>query len=291
MRPRLSVSSTRGVGGNSKSGFMKQDGSFELEGIAPGNYQIRVEAGIRPVMALGSATVEVDDHDVEGVTLTVHAPRPLRGVIRTEGDAKALPPGLSLWLDSSEGLAWAETTMPLKDGSFDFENVPWGQCRVHVRGGPSGQYYLKTLRYGGIESSDMAFSLSGAADTMELTLSAHGTLVSGVVKRNGAGGSTTARVVLLPDTSGGALQVYDTHLGVLDQSGAFTVKDAVRPGEYTLYAFEGVPDGAWTDAAFIKGIDGKGVRIKVGEGDAETVEVPLIPRSDIVKLLTRLGMD
>ena len=56
-------------------------------------------------MALGSGTVQVDDHDVEGVTLTVRAPRSLKGVIRTEGDDKALPAGLSLWLDSSEGLA------------------------------------------------------------------------------------------------------------------------------------------------------------------------------------------
>ena len=65
----------------------------------------------------------------------------------------------------------------------------------------------------------------------------------------------------------------------------------MRPGEYTHYAFEGIPDGAWTDAEFTKEIEGKGVRIKVGEGDTKTVEVALIPRSDIAALLTRLGMD
>jgi hypothetical protein len=69
------------------------------------------------------------------------------------------------------------------------------------------------------------------------------------------------------------------------------VKEPVRPGEYTLYAFEGVPDGAWTEAEFIKEMEGRGVRIKVGEGDAKTVELPLIPRSEIAALLTRLGMD
>ena len=87
------------------------------------------------------------------------------------------------------------------------------------------------------------------------------------------------------------LRRYDTHVGALDQSGAFVVKEPVRPGEYTLYAFEGVPDGAWTDAEFIKEMEGKGVRIEVAEGDAKTVEVPLIPRSDIAALLTRLGID
>lgn len=39
----------------------------------------------------------------------------------------------------------------------------------------------------------------------------------------------------------------------------FAVKEVVSPGEYTLYAFEDVPDGAWTDAEFLKGIKGKGV--------------------------------
>ena len=69
------------------------------------------------------------------------------------------------------------------------------------------------------------------------------------------------------------------------------MKEPVRPGEYMLYAFGGVPDGVWTDAEFIKEIGSKGVHIKVEEGDAKTVELPLIPRSDIAPLLTRLGMD
>ena len=126
---------------------------------------------------------------------------------------------------------------------------------------------------------------------LEVTLSARGALVSGVVRRDGADGSATPQVVLLPDTPDAELRRSDTHLGAFDQSGAFTVKDPVRPGEYTLYAFEAIPQGAWTDAEFVKEIEGKGVRIKVEEGDAKTVEVPLIPRSDIAALLTRLGMD
>ena len=47
----------------------------------------------------------------------------------------------------------------------------------------------------------------------------------------------------------------------------------------------------WADTVFIKEIEGKGVRIKVEEGEAKAVELPLIPRSDIAALLARLGMD
>jgi Carboxypeptidase regulatory-like domain len=292
MTPRLAVSSTPEMGGNSKGGLLKTDGSFEVEGVAPGTWQIRIEQGVfANLMALGAATVQIDDHDVEGVSLTVYAPHLLKGFVRIDGADEALPAGLSLWLESSERLARDKTTTPRKDGSFDFENVPSGRYRVHVRGGASGQYYVKRLRYGALESSDTEFSISADSDTMEVTLSARGALVRGRVKRNGAVGSATPQVLLLPDTPDAELRRYDTHLGGLDQSGAFAVKEPVRPGEYTLYAFEGVPDGAWTDAEFIKEIEGKGVRIKVGERDAKTVEVPLIPRSDIAVLLTRLGMD
>jgi hypothetical protein len=210
--------------------------------------------------------------------------------VRTEED-KALPAGLSLWLDSPDGLAWEKTAVPHTDGGFDFENVPSGRYRLHVRGGASGRYYVKSLRYGATGSSDAAFSVSADGDTMEVTLSARGALVSGVVKRDSAVGSAAPRVVLLPDKPDAESQIYDTHLGVVDQSGGFTVKEAVRPGDYKLYAFERVPDGAWTDAEFIKEIENKGVRIKVGEGDAKTVEAPLILWSDIAALLTRLGMD
>jgi hypothetical protein len=158
MTPRLEVSSMR-EGGNSKGGFLKQDGSFEVEGIAPGTWQIRIEQGIRPVMALGVATVQIDDHDVEGVSLTVQAPHPLRGVIRIDGEDQALPVGLSLWLDARDG-PWDVFTTPQRDGSFDFENVSAGRYQMHVQGGASSQYYVKLLRYGAIESSDTAFTMS-----------------------------------------------------------------------------------------------------------------------------------
>jgi hypothetical protein len=212
-------------------------------------------------------------------------------MIRMEGDDAALPPGILLWLDSPEDLFGEETVAPSADSSFVFANIPPGRYRIHVRSGQSAPYYLKMLRYGGIESSGAAFSFSDAADSMELTLSAHGALVNGSIKRKDATGAATAQVVLVPNTADAEAQLDETRLGVLDQSGAFTVKDAVRPGEYTLYAFEGAPDSAWTDAEFMKGIDGKGVRITVSEGDVKTIEVPLIERPDIAALLIRLGMN
>jgi hypothetical protein len=291
MKPRLSVSLTSGTITNGPSGILKDDGSFEVDGVPPGSYRIRVEAGVlAEVMSLGSIGVQVDDGNVDGVVLSVRPSYTLKGLIRPETDDTSLPTGLVLWLESSEVPFW-KTTTPRSDGSFVFDNVTDGPYRVTVRSALPGQYYLKSVRYAGAEFADAEFSLSGATNTIELTLSARGALVSGVVKTSDAAGSLAAQVVLLPRPSDAGLQLFETRLGVMDQSGAFTLKNAVPPGEYTLYAFEGVPDGAWTDAEFIREIEGKGVRIKVGEREAKTVEVPLIQRSDIAALLARQGMN
>ncbi len=112
-------------------------------------------------MTLGIVTVKIDDHDIEGVLLTVEAPHPLKGVVRMDRAEETPPAGLSLSLDSSDELAaWDETTSTRKDGSFDFENVPAGRHRVHVRSGAGGRYYVKRIRYGAIDSSDTEFSWS-----------------------------------------------------------------------------------------------------------------------------------
>jgi hypothetical protein len=290
MTPGLAVTSMQGMEGNSKGGVLKQDGSFEVEGVAPGTWHIRVEQGLMPRMALGAAIVQIVDHDVDDVLLTVQAPHFLKGVVRIEGEDNALPAGLSLSLDSDLVFGYITTT-PRIDGGFDFENVSSGRYRVLLRGPASGKYYVKRLRYGAIESPDTEFSLSADGNTLEVTLSSRGAAVNGVVRRDGAAGPATPQVVLLPDRSDTELKPYDIHVGTVDQSGGFAVKEPVRPGEYMLYAFDGVPDGVWTDAEFMKEIGSKGVHIKVDEGDAKTVDLPLIPRSDIAPLLTRLGMD
>ena len=198
MTPRLAVSSTPEMGGSNKRGSLKPDGSFEVEGLTPGTWQIRIEQGmLSSQMALGVATVQVDDHDVEGVSLSVQAPHLLKGAVRIDGTDESLPAGLSLWLESPDALFWDRTTTPRQDGSFDFENIPSGRYRVHVGRGTPGRHYVKRVRYGS-ESSETEFSISADGDVLEVTLSARGALVSGVVRRDGADGSATPQVVLLP---------------------------------------------------------------------------------------------
>ena len=75
-----------------------------------------------------------------------------------------------------------------------------------------------------------------------------------------------------------------------DQNGTFNIGN-VAPGAYRLFAFESVPDGAWVDAEFWKEIRSKGAELQISEGESKSADAPLVLKSDIAGLLSRLGMD
>jgi hypothetical protein len=240
-------------------------------------------------MALASATVRIADHDVDDLSLTAQPLFTVKATIRIEGEDKPLPAG-SLVLDS-DLISGYITATPRADGGFDFENVAPGRYRLLLRGVAFGKYYVKRLRHGAMDSPSTEFVVSAAADTLEVTLSSRGAVVSGNITTDRNRDPARPQVVLLPHKSDPGLTPYDTHLGAIDQSGAFTFREPVRPGEYTLYAFCGVPEGVWTDSQFITEIETRGLRLKLEEGDVRTVQLPIIPASDTTPILTRLGMN
>jgi hypothetical protein len=66
---------------------------------------------------------------------------------------------------------------------------------------------------------------------------------------------------------------------------------APLPEPYHLYAFEQVQDDSWEDPDLLREIDGKGVALRLEEGAAESVEVPMIRHSELGALLARIGME
>jgi hypothetical protein len=51
----------------------------------------------------------------------------------------------------------------------------------------------------------------------------------------------------------------------------------IAPGEYKMFAWETVPDGAWMDANFLEFYEGRGQTIVVGSNTPD-IELKLIPR-------------
>ena len=98
------------------------------------------------------------------------------------------------------------------------------------------------------------------------------------------------QVVLIPDVESAEDRDFNTRTAVSDQNGVFSIGN-IAPGAYRLLAFESVPEGAWVDAEFWKEIRNKGSELQISEGESKSADAPLVLKSEIASLLSRLGME
>jgi hypothetical protein len=146
--------------------------------------------------------------------------------------------------------------------------------------------YLKTLRYGNAESTDGTFTLASYGVPLELVFSTRGARLSGTV----SGRAAAPQVILIPDTPDAARREHETRAAVFDQNGVFTI-ESIPPGSYKIYAFENVPEGIWLDPDFLKEVESAGLAIEAAEGDAKTIQAPLLGKAETDRLLAKLGIE
>jgi hypothetical protein len=72
---------------------------------------------------------------------------------------------------------------------------------------------------------------------------------------------------------------YRFGIGSTDQRGRFTIR-GLAPGSYTLYAWQGLEDGVWRDADFLKSQEANGMSVKVEESSDQKVELKLSPAGE-----------
>ena len=282
----ISAEGTSPAAVNVRAGAIRSDGSFEIPGVPPGTYEIRVRQGLPP-MGIGTMKVQVDDRDVEDVSLQLIPPRPVEGAIEIEGDEATKPAGLTIRLESF-GSSWGPTTSSRADGSFNFPLVGSERYRVIVGASAGNGFYLKQIRYGDVVSNDGTISLTGVGGRLVLLLSTRGARLTGRAVGPGTPDQSKSavakpQVVLLPSGA-------QARLGKFDQTGTFTFEDLV-PRIYKLYAFEGVPDGAWEDSDFMKEFARAGIEIRLAEGEVKSADVPVISKADLALTLKKLGME
>jgi Carboxypeptidase regulatory-like domain len=166
----------------SPSGNLAADGSFAIPSVPSGSYEIWVAQGTYPPTTLGHATVQVDDRDVEGVSIQLYAPQTLRSNLKIEGSEGTESPGSLIYLEGTDLLDRWPTTRD--DGSLEFQEVGVGRYRVRLWDSARPRFYLKSVRYGNEESSDGGFTLVPDGGPLEVVLSARGARVTGALLRD-----------------------------------------------------------------------------------------------------------
>jgi hypothetical protein len=245
-------------------------GRFQVDDVAPGSY-VLFAGGEHSVARMH---LEVREENMEGIELS---PQPsgeilVRAIVEGEGDLKHAPRDFALTSRTSSGPA---TCQPDGDEPCKFEDMgAEGPFDILPIGLPE-KLYLKSGRLGEQDVLDTGFEFtSGATGVLTLVLSPSSGQIEGTVQNAKDEPTVGAKVTLIPDGSPRSPTRYRT--ADTDQNGHFVVK-GVAPGEYKIYAWEDIEEGAYQDPEFMKPHESDGQAVSIKEKAHETVQLKVIP--------------
>jgi protocatechuate 3,4-dioxygenase beta subunit len=265
---------------------MTSGGGFDIT-ILPGSYLIKASADGKS----GFAAVRVAETDVENVVIRVQGEFNIKGRITVEGrpisasDLGTLR--LTMVRDLPGNPSSGSYSVPLPDGSITL-GAGGGDFRLNVApilvvnnprppgGGPTSlrDAYVKSMRLGDVDVLNAGFHLQQPTDArLEIVIGTNPGTVDGVVAGDAQQPVTDMTVVLVPNVRL-RTDLYKT--ATTDPSGRFRF-DRVPPGEYKIFAWSEVDNGAWFDPEFIGNYEGRGQAVVVEEGKTASVSLQMIP--------------
>jgi hypothetical protein len=269
---------------------MHQDGSFVIRDVAPGAYTILATVDNSAVPMMARQSLQVGSNSIEGLRL---APQPgawVHGRLRVEsrGNGAPLDPSQiflalrpvdgddSPSISFSIGEGFSPVAHVTLDGSFEWKGVPPGNYSVQLSG--AADLFLKSVLAGGRDVDESGVSVNGGSILLDVLGSTSGGMVNGVVTDHQGLPVSNAVVVAVPEARLRARldRYYKT---VSDQAGRFTLH-GVRPGEFTLFAWESVDGEEYYNPEFLKGSEAQGNALRVSEGDRKTVQLEVIPADE-----------
>jgi protocatechuate 3,4-dioxygenase beta subunit len=303
-KPSVELFSKAGDSYRANANEIGPGGEFEVRGVAPGSYVLKVSSGTDSVSLVARQDITVVAADVEGVKLAPQPSFTLSGHLRIEGSAADLTQYSAnlrqAELPEDPGFFMSQeffgTNAPVdRLGNFEWKTVTPGNYIVQVYGGDGQGFFLKSLKLGE-RNIETGFTASGPA-TLDLLVSTKGGTIEGaVVLREKEGEKDAdidhvnsdhvnndhpvadATVVAVPEEN--YRKLPDRFVtGSTDQHGRFTIR-GVAPGTYTLYAWQDLEDGVYRDPDFLKSQEANGTALKVEEGSHQTVELKLSPAGE-----------
>jgi hypothetical protein len=295
-KPAVELFSKPGDSLRANASEIGSDGQFEIRGVAPGSYVMKMatESGTQALTA--QQEINVVASDVEGIKLVPQPSFTISGHLHVEGAAPGelsqfavnlrqteLPedPGFFMSQDFFGANAVVD-----RQGNFEWKNVSPGNYIVRVFGSDAqNNFFLKSVRLGD-RNIDTGFTASGPT-SLELVLSSRGGVIDGAVinkeaeKEKGIENDhpvPNATVVAVPEEKYRKLpDRFGT--GSTDQHGHFIIR-ALAPGTYTLYAWQVTDEEIWRDPDFLKAQEANGTTLKVEEGSSQKIELTLSPATE-----------
>jgi protocatechuate 3,4-dioxygenase beta subunit len=259
-----------------RMGRIDRNGNFVIAGITAGSYWLLADTMQDRAPLHGRVPIEVGSASIADLTLTLIAGAEIVGLVRTEG-TDARPSGIRVQLEPKQiGLGGGSPSVSAgEDGGFTIRPVMPDAYFVRVSGVPD-THYIKSIQFGETDVTDggVDFSQGIAPARLAITLASGAVQVSGAVQDARQQPATSAIVVLIPE---GARREDPQHYRTTstDQNGQYTLR-GIPPGEYRLYAFDGIDPGVYMDPEFMKQYDRSGERVSARQNQQETVQLRVI---------------
>jgi hypothetical protein len=248
-------------------------GDFEMRGIVRGSYLLWADysdSGGRRYVA--RVPLDVTDSNIENLELELQRAAELPGVVRIDGSSNLAGAALNILLTPQSDMSPAGGAgAPVnRDLSFNIANISPDAYDVNVQGLPDG-FYIKSIRMDDLDVTETGvdFTQSVPAGKLTVVIDSSGGQLDGVVRN-----SKTAAVTLIPDRAYRPSWLYKM-VGT-DPNGRFNIT-GVRPGEYTIYAWETLESGAYLDRDFVKRHESAGKRVTIRSNDHQTLELQAVP--------------
>ncbi len=274
------------------AGEVDKDGRFEILNVAPGSYMLMAMTVNAEASFITRQTVEVGTADVDDLQLAPLSPATIRGQVHfsgkfpkpdgsqtiaylrsAEGDDDFFN-GVTISGDESAGSPGFAKLKP--DGSFEFKNVPPGVYELNVSGDTKAftNSYVESLAVGTKNYVDTGLNVSGGTLSLDVTVSAEAGILEGTVTSEKNEPVVDSVVVAVPDPQF-RKQASRYQKASADQSGRFTLR-GLRPGTYTLFAWEHLEGDEYREADFLKPFEGRGVEVKVEKSSHQTVPLKVL---------------
>jgi hypothetical protein len=135
--------------------------------------------------------------------------------------------------------------------------------------------YVKSIRLGSSDVLAEGLHLTTTAPEARLQIVlAKGIKLEGSVSDDRQSPARNVKVALVPDfPNRNRIDLYRS--ATTDGSGKFRMQ-AIPPGDYKIYAWEDIVDGAWQDQEVLRAYDSRGRAIRIEDGRAATVEITVI---------------
>jgi protocatechuate 3,4-dioxygenase beta subunit len=261
------------------------DGQFEIRGVAPGSYLLKMATVEDWQAATAHQDVNVVAADLDGIKLVPQPTFTLSGHFHIEGAsvdvtqysvnlrAAEVPDDMGFFMSPD----FFGSNAPVdRQGNFSWKGLNSGSYIVQVVGGGSQPFFLKSATLGGHDVG-AGFTVSGPV-TLEVSVSTKSGTIEGTVTQKDKEGDadhpvSNATVVAVPEEK--YRKIPDRFIsGSTDQHGRFVVR-GLAPGSYTLYAWQDVEDTVWRDPDFLKSQDPNGTSVKVEEGSSQKADLKL----------------